>query len=437
MARLKRDNLLASREARNDLRARPEPYWRKLQDGLALGYRKSRDGGAWLARLYVGNKRYAEKRLATADDNADPDGLKVLSFAQAQRAAFDADRVQSEHGAGLTYTVGDALSDYVDYLRSDRKSADDAEAKLKAYVSDELREKRLADLFAADLDTWRDAALKRQRKARKVRKANAKSQKRTKVAPARPSEDELRERARRRKSTVNRVINLLKGALNRAYANGHASSKEPWTRLRRFKNADGSRTRWLTVEESMRLLNASSAQLRPLLRAAIQTGCRQGELLRVQGRDYDARSRTLRVAESKGGKPRNVPLEAEAAAMFEVLAAGRERQPLFERADGIAWHRVEIGRELARAVAGAGISPVTFHELRHTYASHLIQKGVGLLYVAQALGHRDSRMVERHYGHLAPSHFAETIRANIPMLGHEPSHKLANMAANRGRKAVR
>jgi integrase len=96
-------------------------------------------------------------------------------------------------------------------------------------------------------------------------------------------------------------------------------------------------------------------------------------------------------------------------------------------------NRVEIGRELARAVAGAQISPLTFHELRHTFASQLIQNGVSLLYVAAALGHRDSRMVEKHYGHLAPSHFAETIRANVPTLeGPTPQHpKLTSLRTNR------
>ena len=187
--------------------------------------------------------------------------------------------------------------------------------------------------------------------------------------------------------------------------------------MRRFPNADASRTRWLTVDECRRLLNAASLDVRPLLRAALLTGCRQGELLQLQGRDFDRRSRALRIAESKCGKPRTVPLTDEGVVLFKSLAAGRERKPLFLRGGGTEWSRVEIGRALAQAVAGAGIAPSTFHELRHTYASQLIQNGVSLIYVAAALGHRDSRMVEKHYGHLAPSHFADTIRANLPNLG--------------------
>lgn len=66
---------------------------------------------------------------------------------------------------------------------------------------------------------------------------------------------------------------------------------------------------------------------------------------------------------------------------------------------------------------GKVIPPATFHSLRHTYASHLSQQGVPLLFIAVALGHRDSRMVEKHYGHLTPSHIADAIRANLPSFG--------------------
>ena len=62
---------------------------------------------------------------------------------------------------------------------------------------------------------------------------------------------------------------------------------------------------------------------------------------------------------------------------------------------------------------------VTFHILRHTYASMLVKAGVHLLIVAHSLGHADTRMVEKHYGHLAPSHVAQAIRANLPSFGVE------------------
>jgi len=63
------------------------------------------------------------------------------------------------------------------------------------------------------------------------------------------------------------------------------------------------------------------------------------------------------------------------------------------------------------------IPPVGFHALRHTWASHAVMNGVPLLVVAKNLGHADTRMVEKHYGHLAPSYIADAIRAGAPRFG--------------------
>src|SRR5262249_37097686 len=82
------------------------------------------------------------------------------------------------------------------------------------------------------------------------------------------------------------------------------------------------------------------------------------------------------------------------------------------------WGRSHQQRPLNDASKIAKISPpVTFHVLRHTHASHLAMKGVGLGVIAAQLGHADTRMTEKHYAHLAPSYVADTIRAHFPTLG--------------------
>ena len=59
----------------------------------------------------------------------------------------------------------------------------------------------------------------------------------------------------------------------------------------------------------------------------------------------------------------------------------------------------------------------SFHVLRHTYASLMIMNGAPLMVVARNLGHADTRMVEKHYGHLAPSYIVDAIRAGAPRFG--------------------
>ena len=80
-------------------------------------------------------------------------------------------------------------------------------------------------------------------------------------------------------------------------------------------------------------------------------------------------------------------------------------------------------RRIRAACAHAKIEPaVSFHALLHSYASLLIKGGVPLPHVAKALGHGSIRMVEIHYGHLAPSDVADAVRANLPNFGAEKSN---------------
>jgi integrase len=321
------------------------------------------------------------------------------------------------HASGQLYTVADAVADYVEYLRVHRKSADDSEAKLKTYVLPQIGAKRAADLTPADFDVWIAWALKRRRKTKKTRGDDNTTAQKESTSP-----DELAERQRRRKATLNRVINSLKACLNHAHAAGKVSSKDAWARLKKFRSADSARLRWLTEDEAMRLQHASSPDLRSLVRAGLLTGCRAGELLALRAGDFDPRSKTLLVADSKSGKPRRVPLTEDGVALFEDQIAGKlEDERMFSRSDGSPWYRMAVVRAMRAACEGGKIiPPATFHTIRHTYASHLVQAGGPLLFVAAALGHSDTRMVEKHYGHLAPSHVADMIREKLPSFGGKP-----------------
>jgi integrase len=440
MARVRQSADLRSRDSRKRLKVRSEPYWFVIERGLSLGYRKTREGGAWVVRRYDPTlRRHFEERLGTADDHRDADGTEVLDFGQVQRRALAEAKVDAERASGRSYTVADAAADYLEFLRAHRKSAHDAEVKFTAYVLPSLGDKRVASLKPADFDAWLATALRRQRRHRtRTRlpvpvKHRRKAQETPTKAVREARKVEASELQRRRKATINRVIGMLKACLNYAHAQHKVPSRDAWGRLRKFRAVDSARMRWLTEEETKRLLNACLPDLRRLVQGGLLTGCREGELLATRVRDFDPQSETLLIPDSKSGKPRRVPLSQEGVQLFDSLTAGHPPDAhIFTRGDGFPWHRAAVVRGMHAANMAAKIDPpATFYALRHTYASHLVQAGVPLLFVASALGHRDARMVEKHYGHFAPSQVADAIRENLPSFGIRVSTKVRRLQRQR------
>ena len=164
-------------------------------------------------------------------------------------------------------------------------------------------------------------------------------------------------------------------------------------------------------------MNACNGNFRNLVKAALATGCRYGELIRLRVSDFIRDSGgVITIRESKAGKPRRVALADDGLALFEEMTAGKlGKDEIFIRDDGNKWSASHQQRPLEFACKRAKIEPATtFHILRHTYASKLAMRGVPMAVIAAQLGHSDTRMTEKHYAHLSPNYVADTIRAALP-----------------------
>ena len=132
----------------------------------------------------------------------------------------------------------------------------------------------------------------------------------------------------------------------------------------------------------------------------------------------------------KAKKGRHVVLTDESRAFFKQVCAGRSgNDVIFLKDTGKPWGASHQIRPMAEAVERAKISPaISFHGLRHTWASLSVMRGVPLLVVAKN-SYTDTRMVEKHYGHLAPSYIAEAIREGAPRFGFKPDSKIAALGS--------
>jgi integrase len=159
------------------------------------------------------------------------------------------------------------------------------------------------------------------------------------------------------------------------------------------------------------------------VRAELESGCRYGELVRPRVRDFHPDVPSLQIVDARSGRPRHVPLDRRAAAFFADAYAGRTGgEMMLLRDDGRPWGSSHQQRPLAAACRAARVEPpMTFNGLRHTWASQRIMRGLPAIVAAQVLGHSDTRMVERHYDHLARGYVHQAIERTGMSLGDEPA----------------
>jgi integrase len=421
MPRKVRDANLETRTARHRLAVQHKPYFRLIEPGLHLGYRRLNGPGTWLARRYISDGRYVTENLRTADgalvladDYVDCDGDRILNFAQAQQAARGP-RVQQSSGA---YAVGDAVDDYLRFLASDGRaphSVRDTRHRVEAFIRPQLGNVKLNTLTTDRLRRWRDEIVKTPPRLR------------TKIGDKQKHRDVIGEDAKRaRRASANRIWTTLRAALNHAFLNGKVESDLAWRKLKPFHRVEAARIRYLSVAEAKRLLNACDSDFRRLVHAALATGARYGELTTLRASDFNPDSGTIHVRTSKSGKGRHIVLNDEGVALFRSLVAGKPGAAvLLTKADGAPWKPSHQARPMTEACNRAKIAPpASFHVLRHTWASLAVMNGAPLMVVARNLGHADTRMVERHYGHLAPSYISDAIRASAPKFGIKPERKV-------------
>jgi integrase len=415
MARTVRDTNLETRTARLRLPIRSEPYWRGLETGFALGYRRRGRGGTWLARRREADGGYAEHRIGITDDLQDADGVAILDYRQAQRGARQWWRAERRREEGHDtregpFTVADALAEYLNaYERRGGKAVYETRRSADVHILPELGTTSVDKLTTRKIADWHHGLAEKRARAR-TRPGRKQNYRKAESGP-----DALR----RRRATANRILTVLKAALNHAWKAGHVTSDDAWRRVKPFKGVETARVRYLSKSECVRLVNACKPTFRGLVRGALLTGCRYSELTAMRAADFNPDAGIVTVRYSKSNKPRHVILTEEAQALFQTLTADKlADEPIFSRRGGGLWLKSHQIRPMGDACRVAKIKPViSFHVLRHTHGSTLAMRGVPMGVIAEQLGHADTRMTEKHYAHLSPSYVADTIRAHFPTLG--------------------
>ena len=437
---------LESPRARSEKKKRIPAYWARLGKGQHLGYRRGATSGFWLARLTDPETRQRiQIALGPADDSEPADGKTILTFDQASAKArewFDETAKRKRDSLAKAakprsseVTVVQAVEDYLDYLNAEKKGGKEAEYAVRKYILlNPIGQCLVTDLTQEQLEAFRKAITETPRgtrakggkttiKNRRTKGTDGSDKKKvlkTKLELELESmspEDLEKKRVRQRKSTCNRVMTNLKSALNRLVGPNSSIDDRAWRSIKPYRNVDGIRTEILEVVEQRSLIAVCPPGFRELVMGALYTGARYGELRTMRIYQIFPASNSIRIEDSKTSEPRTIPLSAEGSQFFAALIKDRKKSDyVFLRPDGEPWGRSHTYRPSRLACNAAGIKPVAFHELRHSYASQLIMAGAELTAVAKALGHKDTRMVEKHYGHLREGWVHKQIHQYSPQL---------------------
>jgi integrase len=208
---------------------------------------------------------------------------------------------------------------------------------------------------------------------------------------------------------VNREREVLRALYNRCREWGKYEGENPVVTVKGVRESEG-RLRFLEPDEEARLLAAATAPgLRAIIFAGLYAGLRiESEALTLAPADVDLRTGLLTVqsAYAKSGKTRRVPMNATLRAALAPLKAQATGGTLFTSRAGTPYRSIRTA--FATACRRAGLTDVTPHVLRHTFASRLVMAGVDLRTVQELGGWSSLELVQR-YAHLSPGHKAEAV----------------------------
>ncbi len=418
-------SVISDRSLRVKLHPQHYPYFTQISVGRYVGYHKPRKAsGYWVARMRTNQGLYVRSRLGEADDVCQPDGLRILSLAQALDAAsrWFADtrqvRIASDtkpggscstlmySPVGAEYTVGHAISDFLTWKKvfGAPQSFHSCLSLSNAYILPRLGTIAARELSTDDLRHFMEWIASSPRKVGACPRPEIT-----------PENERGPEYLRRRRVMANNVLSILRTALTQAWEDGKIDDDRSWRRMNRFRCVDHARPNILTWQQCHDLLAVSPPDFRRLVLAALFTGCRITELLSLRAEDLSRNRQAIYIRPIKTYRGRHIALPAEGYEFFEEISDGKGAKGILLRRDsGKTWTRAAYTDHLRSGCRAAGIDGnLVFHGLRHTYASLLLQAGTPQIVVSRQLGHANMMSVIRSYSHCTDDIIDEELRAKF------------------------
>lgn len=217
--------------------------------------------------------------------------------------------------------------------------------------------------------------------------------------------------------TVQYCLAIFRQAWNTAKAHGLAFGDSP-SKSVKIPKFDNKRMRFLTQEEAEKVLEAlkkKSEQVHDMALFSLHTGARAGEIFNLKWRGVDFENRVVMLLDTKAGESRALYLTDEVETMLKAKERGLPEEPVFKARNGEKIS--EVSNSFQRVVDETGLNKgvedrrgkITFHTLRHSFASWHAMAGTDIRVLQKLMGHHNIQMTMR-YSHLSESALREATK---------------------------
>ncbi|MCG8549331.1 MAG: site-specific integrase [Desulfobacterales bacterium] len=355
---------------------KPDQYFaiRYQKDG-----ERKEEGVGWASEGWTPSKvalKLAELKAAATTG----DGESRLSDARARaEAEKQQEQARQEREAKDNITLSSYFDDiYYPAISQEKKNSAHIreESLFRLWIKRPMGDKPLKNISAFDLERLKKAMLKKGRSPRSVEYA----------------------------------LTTLGQIFRHAERLGYFQGDIPTTKVKRLKY-DNKRVRFLSQDEAhhlLEILQKKSQETYEIALLSLHCGLRAGEVFSLTWKDIDLDHCLITLLDTKSSRTRTVSMTADVMSCLMAKEPGSKQDLIFpDRKNGGI--RKQISKTFPRAVTDAGLNDgiedrrqrVTFHTLRHTFASWLVMEGISLYDVKELLGHATLTMTER-YAHLAP-----------------------------------
>lgn len=209
-------------------------------------------------------------------------------------------------------------------------------------------------------------------------------------------------------SSINRHLEALSKMFNLCIADG-LLDKNPMETISKMKE-ENYKIRVLTKDEETALFIVLDERLKPIVICALKTGMRKGEILTLKWLNIDFKNNYIELLHTKSGKKRKIPMSKTLRKILLEIKETSTSEYVFVNPKTNKPY-TDIKKAFRTALNKADIKDFVFHDLRHTFATRLIEKGVDIVVVKELLGHADisTTMIYTHSDAIRKQHAIDII----------------------------